>query len=210
VLRYDARGHGASSVPKGPYSIAQMGSDVIALLSHARVTRARFCGLSMGGMVGLWLGIHAPAHFERIVVSNTAARIGPPEVWNARIAKVRAEGMAGIAEAVLARWFTAAFVAQNAPPVEDARRMLLSTPPDGYVAACEAVRDMDLRDDVGRISAQTLVIAGTQDPVCTTVDARYLVDRIDGARYHELDAPHISNLERPREFTAALLDFLTE
>lgn len=210
VLRYDARGHGGSSVPPGPYSIAQMGSDVLALLAHVGVSQARFCGLSMGGMVGLWLGIHAPAHFERIVVSNTAARIGPPEGWNARIATVRASGMAGVAEAVLARWFTPSFLAQDAPAVRDARRMLLATPPEGYVGACAAVRDMDLRDDVGRISAPTLVIAGTQDLVTTTVDARYLVDRIDGARYRELDAPHISNLERPVEFTAAVLDFLTE
>jgi 3-oxoadipate enol-lactonase len=161
-------------------------------------------------MVGLWLGIHAPAQFERIVVSNTAARIGAADTWNARIAKVRAEGMAGVADAVIARWFTPAFLARDPPAVQDARRMLLSTSPEGYVAACAAVRDADLRDDVGRIGARTLVIAGTHDPVCTPVDGRYLCDRIDGARYQELDAPHISNLERPQEFTAALVDFLTE
>lgn len=210
VLRYDSRGHGASSAPAGAYSLAQMGSDVLALLSHVGVTRARFCGLSMGGMVGLWLGIHAPAHFERVAVSNTAARIGTPDTWNARIARVREAGMQGIVDAVLARWFTPAFLAHDPPAVQDARRMLLATSPEGYASSCAAVRDADLRDDVGRISAATLVIAGTQDPVTTTVDARYLADRIDGARYRELDAPHISNLERPREFTAALVDFLTE
>jgi 3-oxoadipate enol-lactonase len=209
VLRYDARGHGGSSVPPGPYSIAQMGSDVLALLAHVGVAQAHFCGLSMGGMVGLWLGIHAPAHFQRIAVSDTAARIGAADVWNTRIAAVRASGMAGIAESVLARWFTPSFLASGAPAVEDARRMLLATPPEGYVASCAAVRDADLRDDVGRISAPTLVIAGRHDPVTTTADARDLVERIDGARYHELDAPHISNLERPAEFTAAVLDFLT-
>ena len=210
VLRYDARGHGASSVPAGPYSIAQMGSDVLALMSHVGVAKAHFCGLSMGGMVGLWLGIHAPAHFERIVVSNTAARIGPVDGWNARIAKVREGGMASIADAVLARWFTPGFIASGAPAVQQARQMLLSAPAEGYAASCAAVRDADLRDDVGRISAATLVIGCTADPVTTTADARYLVDRIDGARYVELDAPHISNMEQPQAYTAALLDFLTE
>lgn len=210
VLRYDSRGHGASSAPAGPYTIAQMGGDVLALLAQLGVARAHFCGLSMGGMIGLWLGSHAPAQLGRLVVSNTAARIGPPEVWNARIAKVRASGMAGIADAVLARWFTPPFLAQDPPAVQDARRVLLQTSPEGYVGACAAVRDMDLRDDVPRIAAPALVIAGAQDPVTTTVDARYLVERIAGARYRELDAPHISNLERPAEFTAALLEFLTQ
>jgi 3-oxoadipate enol-lactonase len=187
-----------------------MGGDVLALMSHVGVSKASFCGLSMGGIVGLWLGVHAPAHFERIVVSNTAARIGPADAWNARIAKVREAGMAGIADAVLARWFTPAFIAQNPPALQQARQMLLSAPPEGYIAACAAVRDADLCDDVGRISAPTMVIGCTQDPVTTTADARYLVDRIDGARYVELDAPHISNMERPEEYTAALVDFLTE
>ena len=210
VLRYDARGHGASGVPPGPYSIAQMGADVLALMSHLGLGKAHFCGLSMGGMVGLWLGVHAPAHFDRIVVSNTAARIGPVDAWNARIAKVREAGMAGITDAVLARWFTPGFIARNPPAVQQARQMLQSAPAEGYVASCAAVRDADLRDDVGRISARTLVIGATQDPVTTTADARYLADRIDGARYLELDAPHIANMERPEEYTAALVDFLTE
>jgi len=111
---------------------------------------------------------------------------------------------------VLARWFTAGFIASGSPAVQQARQMLLSAPAEGYAASCAAVRDADLRDDVGRISAATLVIGCTADPVTTTADARYLVDRIDGARYVELDAPHISNMEQPQAYTAALLDFLTE
>jgi 3-oxoadipate enol-lactonase len=113
-------------------------------------------------------------------------------------------------EAVLARWFTPAFIDSGAPAVQAARAMLLATSADGYTAACAAVRDMDQRDDIGRIIASTLVVAGTRDVVCTPDDHRFLAERIDGARYVELDAPHISNLEQPVEFTRALVDFLTE
>ena len=210
VLRYDARGHGRSSAPPGPYTIAQMGEDVLALVRNARARRAHFCGLSMGGMVGMWLGVHAPALVDRLVLCNTAARIGPPDNWNARIARVREGGMAAIVDAVLARWFTADFLASGAPAVESARRMLLAASSEGYCGACAAVRDMDQRDDIGRIGAATLILAGTHDVVTTPEDHRYLAERIDGARYVELPAPHISNLERPVEFTQAHVDFLTE
>lgn len=210
VLRYDTRGHGQTSVPPGPYTIAQMGMDVLALLSHVGVAKAHFCGLSMGGMIGMWLGINAPGHVERLVLCNTAARIGPPENWNTRIARVREGGMAAIADIVVARWFTPAFLAANPAVAGEARQMLIANSPEGYVASCAAVRDMDQRDDVGRISANTLVIAGTHDAVTTPADCRYLVDRIDVSRYVELDAAHISNLEQPVEYTRVLLDFLTE
>lgn len=209
VLRYDARGHGASSVPAGPYSIAQMGSDVLALMSHVGVAKAHFCGLSMGGMVGLWLGIHAPAHFERIVVSNTAARIGPVDAWNARIAKVREGGMASIADAVLARWFTPGFIASGVPAVQQARQMLLSAPPEGYAASCAAVRDADLRSSLHRIRAPTLVIAGTGDLSTPRQDGRYIADHVDDARWVELPATHLSNLQATAAFTQALVEFLT-
>lgn len=208
VLRYDARGHGASSAPPGPYAIGQMAHDVIALLDHLGIQRARFCGLSMGGMVGMWLGCNAPSRLERLVLCNTAARIGPPDIWNARIARVQEGGMAAIVEAVLARWFTPAFLAASSPMLEAARRMLATTSPEGYAAACAAVRDMDQREAITRIGVPTLVIAGTHDVVTTLADGRFMAERIPGARYVELPAPHISNLERPAEFTAALLDFL--
>jgi 3-oxoadipate enol-lactonase len=210
VVRYDSRGHGRSSAPPGPYTIGQMGEDVLALLRHLKVRRTHFCGLSMGGMVGMWVGVHAPALVHRLVLCNTAARIGPADAWNTRIARVQEGGMAAIVDAVLARWFTPAFVAAGSPSLDAARAMLLGASPDGYCASCAAVRDMDQRDDVGRIIAPTQVIAGTQDLVTTTVDGRYLADRIDGARYVELAAPHLSNLEQPEAYTRALVDFLTE
>ena len=210
VLRYDARGHGRSSAPPGPYTIAQMGEDVLDLLRAVGARRAHFCGLSMGGMVGMWLSVNASVAVDRLVLCNTAALIGPKDGWNARIARVREGGMAAIVEAVLARWFTPGFIDRGAAEVGIARRMLLATSPDGYCASCAAVRDMDQRDDVGRILAPTLVVAGTRDVVTTPADHRFLAERIDGARYVELDAPHISNMEQPAAFTRALVDFLTE
>lgn len=209
ILRYDSRGHGASSTTPGPYSIAQLGRDVLDLMGSLGIARAHFCGLSMGGMVGQWLGVHAPGQVDRLVLCNTAARIGPAEVWNTRIARVREGGMASIADMVIARWFSAAFIAQGAPAIERTRAALLAMPADGYVASCAAVRDMDQRADVARIAAPTLVIAGRHDLVTTPADCRWLAGQIPGARYVELDAAHISNLEREADFTRALADFLT-
>jgi 3-oxoadipate enol-lactonase len=210
VLRYDSRGHGASSTPGGPYTIDQMGGDVLALLDRLGLARVRFCGLSMGGMVGMWLGRFAPARVERLVLSNTAARIGPPDAWNTRIARIDEGGMRAIADMVVARWFSPSFFATRPPAATTARDMLLTCDPQGYVAACAAVRDMDQRDGIADIRVPTLVIAGTHDVSTPPPDGRFLADRIAGARYVELDAGHLSNLERPAEFTAALAAFLAE
>jgi 3-oxoadipate enol-lactonase len=156
----------------------------------------------------MWLGIHAGYRIDRLVLANTAARIGPADVWNTRIQKVRAGGMAAIAPAVVERWFTPAFIAQHADRVAPARAMLEQNPPEGYVAACAAVRDMDQRESIARITRRTLVIAGTHDVVTPPAEARFLVEHIAGARYVELPAGHLSNVEAPAEFAAALLDFL--
>lgn len=210
VLRYDMRGHGESSVPAGPYSIAQLGGDVITLLDHLQIDRAHFCGLSMGGMIGMWLGANRQSRIDRLVLCNTAAKIGTPEMWNARIAKVESEGMAAITSAVIDRWFTAGFVQRAEKEIEPVRRMLLDTPPAGYTANCAAVRDMDQREGLGGITAPTLVIGGTHDLATPPQDSKLVADRIKGASYVELDAAHLSNWERPEEFTGHLVGFLTK
>ncbi|MGA8143341.1 MAG: 3-oxoadipate enol-lactonase [Candidatus Acidiferrales bacterium] len=210
VLRYDTRGHGQSAVTPGPYSITQLGRDVVGLLDAAGIERAHFCGLSMGGMIGMWLGVYAPDRIHRLVLCNTAAKIGSPEVWNARLEMVRTQGMSAIADTQAQRWFTPAFIAKAPAVIASTRQMIANTSPDGYAANCGAIRDMDQRETIARIRAHTLVIAGSHDPVIPAADIRYLTDTIPGARLVQLDASHLSNVEAADDFTKALLNFLDE
>jgi 3-oxoadipate enol-lactonase len=208
VLRYDTRGHGQSSVPPGPYMIAQLGRDVVALLDHLGLDRVGFAGVSMGGMTGMWLGVHEPARVGKLTLANTAARIAPPDLWDARIEKVTAGGMEVISDAVLGRWFTPAFAAREPATIATMKAMMERTPAAGYVACCAAIRDMDQREAVAAIAAPTLVIAGTHDAATPPADGRYLAATIRDARYVELPAAHLSNIETASAFTAALVDFL--
>ena len=208
VLRYDTRGHGQSSVTPGPYSVAQLGQDVLALLDHLGIERAHFCGLSMGGQIGMWLASQAPQRIERLVLCNTGARIGTADSWNARIAKVNEDGLASIVPAVLDRWFTADFQQRAPQQVAIVREMLLNTESAGYAANCGAVRDADLREEIRKIVAPTLVIGGQQDQATPLDDSRLIADRIAGAELVELNAAHLSNWEVTQTFTAHLLRFL--
>ena len=208
VLRYDTRGHGQSAVTQGPYTIESLAEDVLGLLDALAIGRVHFCGLSMGGMVGQWLGAHAPQRVDKLILCNTAARIGPPDVWNTRIDNVQKGGMAAIVDAVLARWYTPDFAATDPGAIERTRQMLLRAPPAGYVACCAAIRDMDQRESVSRITVPTLVIAGAHDVATPPADGRFLAERIQGARYVELPAAHLSNIEAAPAFTAALTEFL--
>lgn len=208
VLRYDTRGHGQSSVTEGPYSIAQLGGDVIALLDHLGLQRVHFCGLSMGGITGMWLGVHQGDRLDKLILCNTAAYIGPPENWTNRAAAVERDGVASIAAAVVDKWLTPDFAAQQADLVQTLRTMLGATDARGYAANCRAVRDSDLRNDVQRIATPTLVIAGTGDIPTPPADGRYLAETIPGARYVELYAAHLSNLQQVEGFNQAVLEFL--
>jgi 3-oxoadipate enol-lactonase len=210
VLRYDRRGHGASTVTPGPYTIEQLGRDVLGLLDHLKVDRVRYCGLSLGGMTGMWLGTHAGSRIEKLVLCNTAAHIGAPDPWNARIEAVRNGGMAAIESAVMARWFTQRFLAQPTPMLGKMREVFLRLSPEGYVACCAAVRDMDQRESIARIAAPTLVVAGTHDASTTPAAGQFMVGKIRGARYAELDAAHISNVEAAERFTETVLAFVAE
>jgi 3-oxoadipate enol-lactonase len=210
ILRYDTRGQGGSSVTAGSYTIEQLGRDVVGLLDSLHINRAIFCGLSMGGMVGMWLGIHAPDRLHRLVLCNTAAKIGTKEVWNARIATVRRDGMKSVAASVVERWFTPEFRASAEEKVAWTREMLENSPREGYASCCDAIRDMDLRDTVGQIKTPTLVIYGGRDPVIPNSEAQFLTDRIRGAQQVELAAAHLSNIEQSESFTKALSDFLSE
>ena len=209
ILRYDTRGHGGSSVTPGDYTIEQLGGDVIALLDALDLDRVDFCGLSMGGTTGMWLGIHAPERFDRIVLCSTAAKIGSPETWNSRVATVRKDGMKPVAAAVIERWFTPEFRASHPEKVAPVQRMLENSPPDGYASCCAAIRDADLRELVSRIQSRTLVIFGAKDPVASAADAQFLVSQIQGSKIAELNASHLSNVEQAEQFTQAVSQFLS-
>jgi 3-oxoadipate enol-lactonase len=209
VLRYDMRGHGASSLSTLPVDVARLGRDVLSLLDGIAASRAHFVGLSLGGMVGLWLGSQHPDRVASLVLSNTGAVIGVPEAWNARIEAVTRAGMAAIAEAVLERWFTARFREQAPESVDPLRAMLLSASRPGYLAACAAVRDADLRDRVASVRAPTLVIAGELDLATPPSAGGWLAERIAGARYRQLAAAHLSNIEAESAWNESVVGFLS-
>lgn len=211
VLRYDTRGHGRSLVSEGPYSIEQNGRDVLALLDALDIAKAHFCGLSMGGLICQWLGINAPERIERLVLCNTAAKIGSDEVWNPRIEMVLRDGQAAmraLRDASIARWFTAEFAEAHADKVEPIVGMLAQTSPEGYAANCAAVRDADYREQIAAISAPTLILCGTADVVTTPEHGRFMQQQIAGAQLVEFHAAHLSSVEAGEAFTQAVLDFL--
>lgn len=210
VLRYDSRGHGSSSAPRGDYTLERLGLDALDLIDALGIERVAFCGISLGGMVGQWLGYHVPDRIRSLALCNTSAYMGPPETWNARIASVRAHGMSAVAEAVLERWFTAEFLANSPQAVQVARAMLLATSPVGYAGSCAAIRGMDLRSLGVGIQASTLIIAGAYDPATPPAHAEALLAQIPNARLEMMPAAHLSNLETPQAFTETLLKFLRE
>jgi 3-oxoadipate enol-lactonase len=208
VLRSDTRGHGKSSVTPGPYTIEQLAKDVLALADSQQFERFHFCGLSMGGQIGMWLAANAPQRLNKLVLCSTAAKIGTPEMWDARIATVLKEGMKNVAAAAIERWFTAAFRAKNPSIVETIHKILEVTNPEGYAACCAAVRDFDIREQLSRIRTPTLVVSGTHDAATTPADGQYLATHIAGARYVELNGAHLSNIEDADRFTSEVLRFL--
>ncbi len=208
VICYDTRGHGASSAPQGPYSIEQLGQDVINLLDHLNIEKANFCGISMGGLTGQWLAIHQSARFNHVIVCNTAAKIGQEQAWLDRAKLVREQGLKPIAETAALRWFTERFIQSQSTIVESMSNDLAAGSAEGYASCCEALAKADLREDLKSISVPVLVIAGQQDPVTTVADGQFMVDRIANAELFEIDASHISNVEKPQEFNQALEKFL--
>jgi 3-oxoadipate enol-lactonase len=210
LLRYDMRGHGESSVPPGPYTIEQLGGDLLLLLDRLLLSRVHFCGLSIGGVIGQWLAAYAPERLDSLVLCNTAAKIGVTATWNDRIAQVRANGMESIADAGMARWFTPSFMQANSATIATMRTELAHTNAEGYIASCEAIRDMDQRELVTTITTPTLIVAGAQDAVTTVQDAAKLQAAIAGSKVVTVEAAHISNIEAASSFNTAVLSFLQE
>jgi 3-oxoadipate enol-lactonase len=204
VLRYDSRGHGGSVVDARPTSMAELAGDALAILDALDVERAHFVGLSMGGMVGQWLAVHAPERLRRVVLCNTAAALGPPEMWNARIRAVRA-GMAGLTAGVMERWFTPQFRRASPQTVARIAAVFEATPPEGYAACCAALRDADQRWSVRDAKGEITVLVGARDPSTPPALGRALADAIPGARLASVDAAHLTCVERPDDFAAVVL-----
>jgi 3-oxoadipate enol-lactonase/4-carboxymuconolactone decarboxylase len=208
VLRYDTRGHGASDAPKGEYSIEFLGRDVLGLADALGIKQFAFCGLSMGGAVGQWVAIHASERLTGLVLANTSPQFGPRSNWETRMKAVSDGGMAVIADVVLGRFFSPAILAKDIYAAS-VRSVLLSMDPAGYLGCCAALRDFDTRDLLRKIRVPTLVIVGDRD-VSTPWEGHgeVLARDIAGTRVVRLPSAHLSNIERPRSFTSAVLEFL--
>ena len=210
LLRYDRRGHGKSGVPKGPYSMERFGRDVIAVLDGLGIRKINWCGLSMGGMVGQWLGANAGDRVDKLILSNTACYYPDKTVWDARIKLVRENGLAGIVDANMERWFTKAFRERAPQALEKMREMFVATKLEGFIGCGEAIRDMDHRPLLAKISAPTLVIAGRHDPATPLEGNEFICQHIPGAEIAVLDAAHIANLEQPQAYADTVLGFLLD
>lgn len=209
VLRYDARGHGASDVPSGPYSLDRLGRDVVELLDALDLRRVHVLGLSLGGIVAQWLGIHVPERIDRLVLSNTAAYLGPPQQWDQPIADLlAATDMRATADMFLHNWFPAGMLDGADEIVEGFRRTLLATRREGVAGSWAAVRDYDLRRTAALIASPTLVIAGEHDTVTSAAHGKELAAAVPGAQFIVLPTVHLANVERPAEFVAAVVSFL--
>lgn len=208
ILRYDTRGHGESEVTEGEYSIEMLGNDVLDLLDHLKIEKVNFCGLSIGGLTGQWLGIHVSERLNKLILCNTAVKIGNKEGWNTRIETVQKNGLDSIVSGTQERWFTPEFVSGNKAEAEAVLAKFVQTPVTGYSSCCAAVRDADFTDEVSKISIPTLIISGTEDLVTTIKDGDFLMEKIPNSLLAALKAAHISNIEKADDFTKLLIEFI--
>ncbi|MFL1375891.1 MULTISPECIES: 3-oxoadipate enol-lactonase [unclassified Nocardiopsis] len=206
VIRFDHRGHGRSPVPAGPYAMADLAGDVVALLDRLGIERAHYAGLSLGGMVGQWLAVHHADRLDRLALLATSPYAGPAGPWHERADLVRARGTGALADTVVGRWFTPAFAEAHPGDVAVLRDQIAATDPEGYAGCCAAIADYDVREDLPGVTAPTLVVAGAEDP--STPPARHadLIARlIPGARYTTLpDTAHLVSWQRPDEVNTLL------
>jgi 3-oxoadipate enol-lactonase len=210
VIRYDHRGHGKSDVPAGPYSMERFGKDVLAILDDLNIEKVHWCGLSMGGMVGQWLGANAPQRFGKMILANTTSYFPDPAPWQTRIKAAREGGMASLADAVIGVWLSADFREREPQITANLKAMLAASPAQGYIACCEVLSTLDQRMLLPTIKSPTLVIAGRHDMATPFAAGEFIRSQIPGASLTILDAAHISNIEQPHAFTEAVVGFLTQ
>jgi 3-oxoadipate enol-lactonase len=208
VIRYDHRGHGKSDVTTGPFSIKRLSHDALAILDQLGIDRINWCGLSMGGMVGQWLGAHAPDRIDTLILSNTTCYYPDKRVWLERIEFVRKYGIAALAGSTMERWFSKEFREREPATIDRMTQMLLKTDVEGYASCCDAIREMDHRATLANIIAPTLVIAGRFDPATPIEMSEVICDQIRGAKLLALEASHLSNVEQPHAYANVVLEFL--
>jgi 3-oxoadipate enol-lactonase / 4-carboxymuconolactone decarboxylase len=209
ILRYDTRGHGASEATAGEYSIEMLGQDILALADTLEISQFAFCGLSLGGAIGQWVTVHAPERVTRLVLANTSPQFVPRTNWETRIAAVGKGGMSAVVDVAMQRFFSPDTLAKQNPHVTSIRSVFLGTDPVGYLGCCAALRDMNHGKLLRQIESPTLVISGERDVATPwSGHGERLAQEIPGAKALHLAAAHLSNLERPRSFTTALLEFL--
>ena len=208
LVRYDRRGHGKSEAPQGPYTMDRLGRDVLSIADALGVKRFNWCGLSMGGMVGQWLGANAPDRLEKLIVSNTHYYYGDKQPWHDRIKFAQDKGLAALAPMQMERWFTKSFREKNAQAIARISEMFVATPLGGFIGCCEAVRDMDFRQSTPTITVPTMVIVGSQDPATPPAAGEDIHKMIKGSTLVAIDAAHLSNVEQPKAYTDAVLNFL--
>jgi 3-oxoadipate enol-lactonase len=208
VLRSDIRGHGQSEASGKAFAIEDLGRDVLKLMDEVGARRSSFCGVSLGGLVSLWIAIHAPDRVDKLILANTAARIGSEEMWKQRIEAVRTMGMEALSAAMIERWFTPAYRNKHPKDVEKIRAMIGATDPEGYMECCAALHDADLRAKAAEVKAATLVITGTHDLATPPALGRALHAAIEHSSYLELDASHMAAWECADEFAAAVVQHL--
>ncbi|HXD44037.1 MAG TPA: 3-oxoadipate enol-lactonase [Pseudolabrys sp.] len=209
LIRYDRRGHGQSGAPKGPYSFDRFGRDILGVLDVLGIKKTNWCGLSMGGMDGQWLGANAPNRVEKLVLANTNFYYADKAPWADRIRFVREKGLEALVAPNMERWFTKGFRDRAPEAIARMTKMFVASDREGYIGCVEAIRDMDFRASNPTIKAPTLVIVGAQDPATPPVAGETIAKATPGAKLVSLDAAHISNVEQPQAFTKAVLDFLT-
>ncbi len=207
VVRYDLRGHGRSPVPPGPYELADLGADLIALLDRIGAARAHLCGVSLGGMASLWTAAHHPDRVDRLILCCTSARLDP-SLWSERAALVRAAGIEAIADSVVARWFTPAYHERHADRVAALRATLAATPAAGYAECCGAIERMDLRPQLSAVTAPTLAIAGAEDAATPPEHLARIAQGIAGARLVVIDGAHLASFEKSDEVNALIAEHL--
>ena len=211
TILYDHRGHGRSAVPPGPYDISDLGLDLIALMDRLDIERGHVCGVSLGGMVGMWVAATVPERVDRLVVCSTAAKLGPPEAWEERAATVRMRGTEAVADYVAGRSFTPAFAARHPEVLAQVRDMIASTPAQGYAACCEVIARLNLEPVLDTIRARTLVIVGARDPVVSTEDAGLIAERVSRGRVEVVqDGAHLVSIEQADTVTRSILEHLEQ